>query len=684
MFERNQIDELRRETALMALSRHPNVLRVYGSFVNGSKLFIVTPYSAGGSCLDIMKTGFPHGFDEISIATILKQALEGIAYFHKNGHIHRDVKAGNLLMDDDGTVLLADFGVSSSLMETGDRGKRKTFVGTPCWMAPEVMEQAGYDYKADIWSFGITSIELATGHAPFAKLPPLKVLTMTLSNDPPTLDRESTEYKYSKVFKDMIDSCLVKDPEKRPTADKLLQHPFFKQSKRKDYLAKTILQDLLPLEQRPRKKISQRQITITKADDEWDFDNDDTTEDVQDTQSMIPPYENDSAQQPLHHNNNNNHNNHNHNINPPKRHISFGDVIVRNPPQPSLTSSAAVMASTTITVNSSENTATSKPTKKSRFIVEETSYGDHPVSMLTNSSLRSLSPPALSDNMDSKDDNYNDGETTKVGRFHINQSTSRQYSSSDTAYSNTDSLDEERNANDSGDHKSRFEVSHSTTPSTGNIQSFQPIPLSRENSSHGSHGTSPFNLSRESSSRTRSPLVEKDIDNQSTGESRKIGRFELTTGGNTSESGRLMNTEKSEVHPFVYDSSHSISASSSTTSPSSSLLRGQTLRVHPTSSIEGSGNLLNQLEELIRYNETQKHLLQEIATTIGSSVNSGTKIKSAQVKLPMEKPSSDDLPATVTYLEQLVQISTKENVQLQKENEALRKEIEQLRISNPL
>lgn len=114
----------------MALSKHQHILRVYGSFVHGSKLYIVTPYMAVGSCLDIIKTRYPEGLDEISIATILKQALEGLAYLHKNGHIHRDVKAGNLLMDEDGTVLLADFGVSSSLMETGERGMRKTFVGT--------------------------------------------------------------------------------------------------------------------------------------------------------------------------------------------------------------------------------------------------------------------------------------------------------------------------------------------------------------------------------------------------------------------------------------------------------------------------------------------------------------------------------------------------------------------------
>ncbi|KAG0273756.1 hypothetical protein BGZ95_010425 [Linnemannia exigua] len=291
MFERNQIDELRRETQVMALCKHPNVLRVNGAFVTDSKLYIVTPYLSAGSCLDIMKTAYPDGFEEVAIATILKQALQGLDYLHKNGHIHRQVhlgiwrcgysryvKAGNLLVDDDGAVLLADFGVSSSLMENGDRrGQRKTFVGTPCWMAPEVMEQAGYDYKADIWSFGITAIELATGHAPFAKYPPIKVLMLTLSNDPPTLDRDSTKHRYSKLLKEMIDSCLQKDPTRRPTAEKLLNHSFFKQAKKKAYLVSGLLHNLPLLEHRPHKRTVQKPIVIEKGIS-WDFDGDDAAD----------------------------------------------------------------------------------------------------------------------------------------------------------------------------------------------------------------------------------------------------------------------------------------------------------------------------------------------------------------------------------------------------------------------
>ncbi|KAL7753570.1 hypothetical protein RI367_001345 [Sorochytrium milnesiophthora] len=267
MFERNQIEELR----VMSLCKHPNILPVYHSFVAASKLYIVTPYLAAGSCLDIMKTAFQDGLDEISIATILKQVLQGLDYLHKNGNIHRDVKAGNIILDDDGTVLLADFGVTASLEGVDRRNQRKTFVGTPCWMAPEVMEQTGYDFKADIWSFGITALELATGHAPLAKYPPIKVLMLTLSNEPPTLDRDSTKHKYSKTFKEMIDACLQKAPNKRPTAEKLLQHAFFKTSKKKIWLVSNLLQGLAPLVQRQRKRPTETP-QLFQHGVSWDFD----------------------------------------------------------------------------------------------------------------------------------------------------------------------------------------------------------------------------------------------------------------------------------------------------------------------------------------------------------------------------------------------------------------------------
>jgi len=216
VFERNQIDNLRKEIQIMSLCKHDNLLTTYGSFVYESKLYIVTSLLSAGSCLDIMKYAYPEGFEEVVIATILKQALLGLDYLHKNDVIHLDVKASNLLMTKDGLVQLSDFGVSSSYMETGEhKGLRKTFVGTPCWMAPEVMQQSGYDYKADIWSFGITALEMATGHAPYAKYPPIKVLMLILENEPPTLNRDKCHHKYSKIFKEMIDLCLNKDPFKR-------------------------------------------------------------------------------------------------------------------------------------------------------------------------------------------------------------------------------------------------------------------------------------------------------------------------------------------------------------------------------------------------------------------------------------------------------------------------------------
>ncbi|XP_028071004.1 serine/threonine-protein kinase BLUS1-like isoform X1 [Camellia sinensis] len=246
-FERDNCDlnNISREAQTMVLVDHPNVLKSHCSFVSDHNLWVIMPFMAGGSCLHILKAAYPDGFEEVVIATVLREVLKGLEYLHHHGHIHRDVKAGNILIDARGAIKLGDFGVSACLFNSGDRQRtRNTFVGTPCWMAPEVMEQLhGYDFKADIWSFGITALELAHGHAPFSKYPPMKVLLMTLQNAPPGLDYERDK-KFSKSFKQMTASCLVKDPSKRPSAKKLLKHSFFKQARSNDYILRTLLEGL--------------------------------------------------------------------------------------------------------------------------------------------------------------------------------------------------------------------------------------------------------------------------------------------------------------------------------------------------------------------------------------------------------------------------------------------------------
>lgn len=220
----SSFDDILQEVQTMRLCDDQNVLRCYASFVHASQLWLITQHMDKGSCLRVMTIssevlGLGRGLSEDSVAYVLREALQGLHYLHSNGHIHRDIKCGNILLDSDGVVRLADFGVSGWTMAGGRRQETvRTFVGTPCWMAPEVMEQVdGYDHRADIWSLGITALELAKGMAPYARFAPMRVLVLTIEEDPPGLksydnDRQASGAPFSRMFEEFYKKCLQKNP----------------------------------------------------------------------------------------------------------------------------------------------------------------------------------------------------------------------------------------------------------------------------------------------------------------------------------------------------------------------------------------------------------------------------------------------------------------------------------------
>ncbi|XP_067007680.1 mitogen-activated protein kinase kinase kinase kinase 5 [Anabrus simplex] len=230
---------IQQEILMMKDCRHPNIIAYYGSYLRRDKLWICMEYCGGGSLQDIYHITGP--LTELQIAYMCRETLQGLAYLHSMGKMHRDIKGANILLTENGDVKLADFGVSAQI--TATINKRKSFIGTPYWMAPEVAaveRKGGYNQLCDIWAIGVTAIELAELQPPMFDLHPMRALFLMSKSGfkPPTLkDRD----KWSPTFHSFVKVALTKNPKKRPTAEKLLLHPFF-QSEMSKRLALELLQ----------------------------------------------------------------------------------------------------------------------------------------------------------------------------------------------------------------------------------------------------------------------------------------------------------------------------------------------------------------------------------------------------------------------------------------------------------
>ncbi|XP_006639736.1 serine/threonine-protein kinase 4 [Lepisosteus oculatus] len=221
----SDLQEIIKEISIMQQCNSPHVVRYYGSYFKNSDLWIVMEYCGAGSVSDIIRLR-NKTLTEDEIATILQSTLKGLEYLHFMRKIHRDIKAGNILLNSEGQAKLADFGVAGQLTDT--MAKRNTVIGTPFWMAPEVIQEIGYNCVADIWSLGITAIEMAEGKPPYADIHPMRAIFMIPTNPPPTFRSPEA---WSEPFQDFVKQCLVKNPEQRTTATQLLQHPFIKNAK---------------------------------------------------------------------------------------------------------------------------------------------------------------------------------------------------------------------------------------------------------------------------------------------------------------------------------------------------------------------------------------------------------------------------------------------------------------------
>ncbi|XP_018784303.1 PREDICTED: serine/threonine-protein kinase PAK mbt [Bactrocera latifrons] len=210
------------EVVIMRDYHHPNIVETYSSFLVNDELWVVMEYLEGGALTDIVTHS---RMDEEQIATVCKQCLKALAYLHSQGVIHRDIKSDSILLAADGRVKLSDFGFCAQVSQ--ELPKRKSLVGTPYWMSPEVISRLPYGPEVDIWSLGIMVIEMVDGEPPFFNEPPLQAMRRIRDMQPPNL---KNAHKVSPRLQSFLDRMLVRDPAQRATAAELLAHPFLRQA----------------------------------------------------------------------------------------------------------------------------------------------------------------------------------------------------------------------------------------------------------------------------------------------------------------------------------------------------------------------------------------------------------------------------------------------------------------------